>query len=332
MASGEKADLTILYGMWYTAFVTGTQCLCAVRGKKMETEETVMAEYLIAAASTADLPDTYYTEHQVPVIRYTYSIGMKVFEDDCREESRQSAYLDMRRGTVYSTSMINEAVYADFFRGLLQTGKNVLFLDMSREMSSSYQASHKAAEQVRAEFPSQRLVLMDTRCVSGGLGLLVTECVKRMEQGLSFEDVIAWGEAHKQRIMHRFTVDDLNYLKRGGRVSNASAMIGSLLSIKPVLYVPDDGKLTVAQKVRGRKAAIHALFEGVKRDMKNPDGQTIVINHADCLDDANRLREMLLKEYPSLTGVNISNLGVIIGSHCGPGLIAVFYFGDKRKP
>ncbi|MBR6106783.1 MAG: DegV family protein [Oscillospiraceae bacterium] len=291
-----------------------------------------MADYIIAAASTADLPDTYYAEHQVPVIRYTYSIGMNVYEDDCREESRAKAYLDMRRGTVYSTSMINAAAYADFFRSLMQTGKHVLFLDMSREMSSSYQASHEAAELVQAEYQEQRLVLMDTRCISGGLGLLVTECVRRMEEGSSFDDVIKWCEAHKLKIMHRFTVDDLNYLKRGGRVSNASAMIGSLLSIKPVLYVPDDGKLTVAQKVRGRKAAINALFEGVKRDIKNPDGQTIVINHADCLDDANKLREMLLKEYPSLTGVNISNLGVIIGSHCGPGLLTVFYFGDQRKP
>lgn len=291
-----------------------------------------MADYIIAAASTADLPDTYYTDHQIPVIRYTYSIGMNIYEDDCKEESRRKAYQDMRRGTLYSTSMISAEKYTEFFRSLMQTGKNVLFLDMSREMSSSYQASHQSAKQVQAEFPDQTLYLMDTRCISGGLGMLVTECVKRKEKGMSFEDVIQWGEANKLKIMHRFTVDDLNYLKRGGRVSNASAMIGSLLAIKPVLYVPDDGKLTVAQKVRGRKAAIKSLFEGVKHDLVKPEGQTIVINHADCLDDANLLREMLMQEFPALTGVNISSLGVIIGSHCGPGLLTVFYFGDKRKP
>ena len=291
-----------------------------------------MADYIIAAASTADLPDVFLAEHDIPVIRYTYSVGMDVFEDDCSEESRQKAYEDMRRGTVYATSMINTSTYAEFFRDLLRTGKDVLFLDMSKEMSSSYISSHEAAELVQAEFPSQKLYLMDTRCISGGLGLLVTECVRRKENGMSLDEVIAWGEAHKFKIMHRFTVDDLNYLKRGGRVSNASALIGSLLSIKPVLYVPDDGKLTVSQKVRGRKAAVHALFEGVKRDMKHPEGQTIIINHADCLDDANKLREMLLKEFPELTGVNISNLGIVIGSHCGPGLLTVFYFGDQRKP
>lgn len=289
-------------------------------------------DYIIAAASTADLPDTFYQEHNVPVIRYTYVVNGQVVEDDCRESSRAKAYADMREGAVYSTSMINSEVYADFFRALLKTGKNVLFLDMSREMSSSYQASHRAAEEVQTEFPNQKLYLMDTRCISGGLGLLVSECVRRKEDGVSFRGVIAWAEANKLRIMHRFTVDDLKYLKRGGRVSNAAALVGTLLSIKPVLYVPDDGKLVVAQKVRGRRAALNALLEGVKRDMTDPEKQTVRINHADCIDDANWLKDALLSAFPNLGRVEISNLGVIIGSHCGPGLLTVFYFGDRRKP
>lgn len=291
-----------------------------------------MSDYIIAAASTADLPDSFFTEHNVPLIRYTYSIGTEIFEDDCKESTRNAAYQDMRSGTVYSTSMINEETYYDFFRGLMETGKNVLYLDMSKEMSSSFAASHRAAERVQAEFPEQELYLMDTRCISGGLGLLVRECVARKEQGLDFETVIAWGEAHKLNIMHRFTVDDLNYLKRGGRVSNASAMIGSMLSIKPVLYVPDDGKLTVSRKVRGRKAALRELVEGVSRDMVAPDGQNIIINHADCKEDAEWLKAELLKAYPTLGSVEILPLGVIIGAHCGPGLLTVFYFGDQRKP
>ena len=291
-----------------------------------------MADYIIAAASTADLPDTYFTEHEIPLIRYSFSIGMDVFEDDCKNESRAEAYRKMRAGTIYTTSMINEETYLDFFRKLLETGKNVLYLDMSKEMSSSYMASHNAAERIRHEFPDQELYLMDTRCISGGLGLLLQECVKRMEAGADFETVIAWAEAHKLNIMHSFTVDDLNYLKRGGRVSNASAMIGSLLAIKPVLYVPDDGKLTVAAKVRGRKAALRTLLEGIKRDMTAPEGQHIIINHADCLDDANWIKSELMREYPMIGSIDILPLGIIIGAHCGPGLIAVFYLGDKRKP
>lgn len=290
-----------------------------------------MADYIIACASTADLPDTYYAEHNIPVIRYTYTVGTDVFEDDCNEESRKKAYADMRSGTVYSTSMINASVYGDFFTKLLETGKNVIFLDMSKEMSSSFRSSHAAAEVVQKKFPNQTLCLPDTRCISGGLGLLVREMVRRMEEGVPFADAVAWCEEHKLNVMHRFTVDDLQYLKRGGRVSNASALIGGLLSIKPVLYVPDSGKLTVAQKVRGRKAALQALLDGIAKDMKEPDGQHMIINHADCPEDAEWLREQLLAAYPTLGGVDIFGLGVIIGSHCGPGLIAVFYFGDKRK-
>lgn len=290
-----------------------------------------MADYIIAAASTADLPETFYQDHDIPLIRYTYSIGMDVFEDDCREESRAHAYQEMRRGVVYSTSMINEETYYEFFRGLMERGKDVLYLDMSKEMSSSFAASHRAAARVQQEFPEQQLVLPDTRCISGGLGLLLRESVRHMEEGMGFQALLNWIESNKLHIMHRFTVDDLNYLKRGGRVSNASAMIGSMLSIKPVLYVPDDGKLTVSAKVRGRRAAMQALLDGVKRDMTAPSGQHIIINHADCETDANWLRNELLDAYPTLGGVDIYQLGVIIGAHCGPGLLTVFYFGDQRK-
>lgn len=291
-----------------------------------------MPDYIIAAASTADLPYSYFTENNIPVIRYPYSIGTDVFEDDCLEESRQKAYEDMRKGIIYATSMINEETYYQFFRGLLETGKNVLYLDMTKEISSSYRACQNAAARIQPEFPQQTLYVMDTRCVSGGLGLLVMESVRRMQEGMSFDAVIEWGESHKLQIMHRFTVDDLSYLKRGGRVSNASAMIGAMLSIKPVLYIPDDGKLIAAAKVRGKRAALNALLEGVKRDMQHPDNQTVIINHADAQADAQWLKEELLRTFPTIGDVQIISLGIVIGAHCGPGLLAVFYFGDTRKP
>lgn len=291
----------------------------------------MMSDYIIAAASTADLPQQYYTQNNIPVIRYIYSIGMQDFEDDCKNTTRRKAYADMRSGTVYTTSMINEQKYTEFFRSLMETGKDAVFLDMSKEMSSSYKAAHDAAETVRAEFPDRKLILPDTRCISGGLGILVMEAVRRRDQGMPFDSLVEWIERNKLRIMHRFTVDDLQYLKRGGRVSNASALIGSLLSIKPVLYVPDDGKLTVSQKVRGRKAALAAIVEGIKRDLVD-DNQIVYILHADCQRDAEYVRSQLLELYPTLKGVEICDLGIVIGAHCGPGLLTVFYFGDKRKP
>ena len=163
--------------------------------------------------------------------------------------------------------MINEFVYYDFFKELLDTGKDVIFLDMSEKMSVSFENANKAAEKVRPEYPEQRLYVMDTRCISGGLGMLVDQMVRRMEAGASYDEVIAWGEENKLKIAHRFTVDDLNYLKRGGRVSNASALVGSLLNIKPVLYVPDAGTLDVVKKARGRKAALKAIVDGVLHDL-----------------------------------------------------------------
>lgn len=291
-----------------------------------------MADYIIATASTADLPREFYEEHHVPFISYTYMIGQDVFEDDSREESRKKLYRQMRAGTLLSTSMINTFTYCDFFRKLLDTGSDVIFLDMSRQMSHSFVTAGEAAEKVRPEYPNQRLYQMDTLCISGGLGMLVKNMVRLHEEGKSFDEAVSWGEANKLKIMHRFTVDDLNYLKRGGRVSNASALVGSLLSIKPVMYVPDDGKLVVASKVRGRKAALLAILDGMKRDFLHPEGQEVNILHADCLEDAEFMKAKVLETFPGVSGVTITSLGIVIGAHCGPGLFTIFYLGDRRQP
>ena len=172
-------------------------------------------------------------------------------------------------------------------------------------------SANKAAEKIRPEYPEQRLYVMDTRCISGGLGLLVENMVQQKEAGAGWEDVIAWGEENKLKIAHRFTVDDLNYLKAGGRVSNASALVGSLLSIKPVLYVPDRGTLDVAKKVRGRKAALRAIIDGVLHDLSkiDPTGLEFRILQADCRDDAAYVRDEIKKAYPQVGRITITGLG-----------------------
>lgn len=293
-----------------------------------------MADYIIATSSTSDLTRGWLEEHSVPFIPYTYTIGRELYEDDCREESRAAVYAGMRNGDLLKTSMINEFVYEDFFRELLDTGRDVIFLDMSQKMSVSYENSNRAAQRVRADYPERRLYVMDTLCISGGLGLLVQNMVRRMEAGASFDEVIAWGEENKLRIAHRFTVDDLNYLKAGGRVSNASALVGSILSIKPVLYVPDRGTLDVAKKVRGRKAALAAILSGVRNDLSAVDctGTEVHILQADCMADAEYIRDALRAEFPQLGAIEITALGVVIGAHCGPGLLTVFYLCGGRTP
>ena len=293
-----------------------------------------MNNYMIATSSTCDLSREYLEEHRIPFIRYTYTIGDALYEDDCSEESRNAAYKSMRAGNMLKTSMINEFLYYEFFKELLDTGKDVIFLDMSDKMSVSFANATKAGEQIRGEYPERKLYIMDTRCISGGLGTLVENMVAKMEDGASFDEVIAWGEANKLRIAHRFTVDDLKYLKASGRVSNASALLGTLLSIKPVLYVPDRGTLDLVKNVRGRKAAVKTIVDGVLHDLSKIDtaGMKIHILHADSQKDAEEIRDRILEAYPQIEEITVTSLGVVIGAHVGPGLLAVFYLCESRQP
>ena len=288
-----------------------------------------MSDYIIATSSTSDLPRTWLEEHNIPFIAYSYTVNDEPREDDCREETRAAVYAGMRRGDKLHTSMINEFVYYDFLKTFLDEGKDVIFLDMSQKMSVSFVNANKAADKLRAEFPERKLYVMDTLCISGGLGLLVMNMVRRKEAGAGFDEVVAWGEENKLRIAHRFTVDDLNYLKEGGRVSNSAALVGSILDIKPVLYVPNAGTLDVAQKVRGRKASLDAIADKLGELGGNYDNSTVFICHGDCIEDAKYVENILKTKY-GVKEVLINYTGAVIGSHSGPGTMAVFFLGDHR--
>ena len=289
-------------------------------------------DYLIATASTCDLTREYLEEHRIPFISYSYVMDGKDYEDDCREETRSDTYRIMREGKVLSTSAINMFTYREFFEELiLDNKKHIIFLDMTRPLSSSYRYCDEAIEDLKEAFPDIDIVNVDTRCVSGGLGMLVKNVVALYEAGRTMQEVLDYIENNKLRIAHRFTVDDLNWLKRGGRVSNASALVGTILSIKPVLYVPDEGTLVAASKVRGRKNALNSLIESVKEDLAGCKAPVFLINHADCMEDAQYVRDRILEAFPD-ADITISGLGVVIGAHCGPGLLAVFYMTDARRP
>ncbi len=289
-------------------------------------------DYIIATASTCDLTKEYLEEHNIPFIRYSYVMDGKDYEDDCSEQTRQETYTQMRQGKLLSTSAINAYSYMEFFEGLFEKGaKNIVFLDMTRPLSSSYKYCEDAIAELKEKYPDNTIVNVDTRCVSGGLGMLVMNVCRMYETGATMDIVLDWIEANKLRIAHRFTVDDLNWLKRGGRVSNASALVGTLLSIKPVLYVPDEGTLVASTKVRGRKAALNTIINSVKEDVKEASRPEFLINHADCLEDAEYVRDRILETYPDAQ-ISITGLGVVIGAHCGPGLFTIFYMTDARRP
>ncbi|SDA64697.1 EDD domain protein, DegV family [Lachnospiraceae bacterium G11] len=287
--------------------------------------------YIVATASTADRTREYLEEHKIPFISYNYVLGDESFEDDCLDSTRDEVYKKMRNGQILTTSAINTYSYREFFEGLIKQGKDVVFLDMTWKISASYKFCDEAIAELKEEYPDRRIINVDTRCVSGGLGLLVEKVIELYEAGESMQTVLDWIEENKLKIAHRFTVDDLTWLKRGGRVSNASALIGTLLSIKPVLYVDNEGALVAISKARGRKKALAEIIAGVISDIKNPDGMVIRINHADCLEDAEFVKEQILATYPSIKEISINNLGVVIGAHTGPGLLAVFYMTDERK-
>ena len=289
--------------------------------------------YIIATASTCDLTKEYLAEHDIPFIKYSYTIDEKVYYDDCSEATRQEVYTQMRNGAILTTAAINTYAYKDFFEDLIKKhGKNIIFLDMSKVLSASHKFAEEAIEDLNKTYPDIKVIYVDTCCVSGGLGLLVMNVVKNFEAGMSFEDNLKWIEDNKLKIAHRFTVDNLNYLKRGGRVSNSAALVGTLLNIKPVLYVPNDGSLMVSTKVRGRKKALNTIIDAIKEEIGRPDGKEFLINHADCLEDAEYVRDKLLEAYPSIGKISIQGLGVVIGAHCGPGLFTIFYMTNERTP
>ena len=292
-----------------------------------------MREYILATASTADLSPEYMKEHNIPFIPYTFTIGDKVFVDDCTEETKAMIYREMRNGKIVGTSAITEYAYYEFFKQLMTTGKDVIYVDMSRAISSSIQHAEMAANRIRKEFSDQRFYFLDSFCITGGLNLFFKQLVRRHEEGVSYEELIEWGEAHKREYIHRFMVDDLSWLRRGGRLSNASAIIGTLLSIKPEIYVTNDGKLVSYSTKHGRKKVIHALVDSMKEDLADYSAdEEITVMHTDTLKDVEWLIGLIRETYPQLKDaeITVTTLGPTIAAHVGPGFMAVVYHGTQR--
>ena len=291
-----------------------------------------MDDYIIATVSTADLTAAYMQEHNIPFISYTYSIDEEILVDDCTPESRKALFAAMRDGKMPSTSQISKFAYYDFFKKLLETGKNVIFVDMSRAISNSIANAESALEDVLPKFPNQKFHFIDSYCITGPLGLLVQKLVTMKENGASFDEVVTWGEKHKKEYIHRFMVDDLQWLRKGGRLSNASAMVGTLLSIKPLLYVNNDGQLVAYNKIHGRKKCLRALVESMKDDLAEYSTDEITIIEADDYEDAEHLRELIIETYPEFENkeIPIMTLGPVIAAHVGPGFLAIGYHGTQR--
>ena len=228
-----------------------------------------------------------------------------------------------------STNAVNVAQYVEALEPLLQAGKDVLVLAFSSGLSTTYNSSRLAVEELSAKYPERKLYTVDTLCASLGQGLLVWYAARERDRGHSIEEVRDWIEEHRLNICHQFTVDDLHFLKRGGRISAATAVVGTMLQIKPVLHVDDEGHLINIGKARGRQAALKALVDKMEQTALDSGSLTVFISHGDCLEDAQTVAEMVKKRF-GVEDVYINYVGPVIGAHSGPGTVALFYAGTER--
>ena len=290
-----------------------------------------MSDYVIVTDSSADLPAELVQELEVEVLPLSFTIQGKSYRNypDGREMELRSFYQMLRAGEMATTSAVNVADYTAILEPLLQSGKDVLVLAFSSGLSTTYQSSVIAVEELREKYPGRKLFTVDTLCASMGQGLLVWLAVQEKRKGASIEAVRDWVEANKLHLCHWFTVDDLHFLKRGGRVSAATAVVGSMLSIKPVLHVDNEGHLINMSKARGRGASLTALVDRMERTAIDPAGQTVFLSHGDCLADAEKVAADVRNRFGT-KDVVINNVGPVIGAHSGPGTLALFFLGTKR--
>ena len=290
-----------------------------------------MSDFVIVTDSSADLPADLVRELGVEVLPLSFTIQGKTYRNypDGREMAPGAFYQLLRSGGMATTSAVNVADYTAALEPLLQEGKDVLLLVFSSGLSATYQSSVIAVEELWEKYPDRKLFTVDTLCASLGQGLLVWHAVEQKRKGASIEAVRDWVEENKLHLCHWFTVDDLHFLKRGGRISAATAVVGSMLSIKPVLHVDDEGHLINVAKARGRNASLTALVDHMEQTAIAPAGQTIFISHGDCLADAQKVADEVRRRM-GVKDIVINHVGPVIGAHSGPGTVALFFLGTKR--
>lgn len=290
-----------------------------------------MKKFVIVTETTTDISDKMAKDLGIKMIPMNLELEGKSYThySDEREISIETFYDVLRKGGNSVTSLVNTDTFLSYFRPILEEGNDILYISFSSGLSGTYNASLIARDELLEEYPDAKIICVDTKAASAGEGLMVYSAVKKKEEGLTIDELELWIENNALRLCQWFTVDDLNHLKRGGRVSAFSATIGTALNIKPILHVDNEGHLIPMEKVRGRKKSLIALFEHMEETVVNPKEQVVFISHGDALEDAEFLGNMI-KEKLQVKEVVISKIGPVIGTHSGPGTIALFFFGTNR--
>lgn len=290
--------------------------------------------YEIIADSASNLTKDLTDRYHIHIISYTVSIDGQDFP--CYDESRDFVstgkhfYDQMRKGTAVSTSLINSDKLAKAFEPYLEDGKDIVFVSISSGISGTAQAARIAADDLQSKYPDRRIAVIDTLCASLAEGIWAIRIAKLREQGSSIDDVLAYFEREKMNMNQIFTVGDLKYLKRGGRISAAEATIGSLLSIKPILKGNELGKIVVHEKVRSRQRSLQVLADHTVARLVNPSEECVAIAHCDAPEDAQFVADAIRAKCP-VKDIIIRYYDICTGAHVGPGTIAIFFFGQDRR-
>lgn len=290
-----------------------------------------MSDFVILTDSSCDLPSDLADELGVSVIPLGLSIKGNEYKNylDEREIKFDEFYKMLREGELAKTSAINVDAFLQEMEKSLKDDKDVLYLSFSSGLSNTCNAARIALKELSEKYPERKIYVVDTLCASLGQGMLVYLAAKEKAKGKNIDEVKSFCEDNKLNICHMFTVDDLNHLKRGGRISSTVALFGTILNIKPVLHVDNEGKLVNISKARGRRESLESLVNYMEKSVINPEDQTIFVSHGDCYDNAKYVAD-LVKERLKVKEVIINYIGPVIGAHSGPGTVALFFYGSQR--
>lgn len=276
----------------------------------------------------SDLPAAIVEELGLEVVKFPYVLdGVEYIDDFGRSQSHADFYASMRAGHHPTTTQIPRQAFADSFRAHAEAGEPLLYLGFSSALSGTFDAAWTVRAEVMADFPDADIRLLDTKAASVAQGLLVYEAAKQWRAGRTLDEIEAWVTAERPRLNGWFTINDLETLKRGGRLPGAVAAAGTLLDVKPILHVTADGKLEIKRSVRGRQKSMRALADTIVQRGESVEAQTIVLGHGDAIEDLELLRE-LVAERVSAADVITMEVGPVIGTHTGPGMLAVVFWGE----
>jgi DegV family protein with EDD domain len=283
--------------------------------------------YVFMTDSDSDLPFHLKQEYDIPVVYMPYALDGKEYFDDLGQMLDHKSYYDMmRNGAAPVTSALNEASYLEYFEPVLKEGKDLLFVAFSSKLSCTLQAVYSAREKLLAQYPDRQFIVVDTLRISGPMTLLVLKAHEMYRAGKPIGEVADWLEKNKLRAQAYFIVDDLKYLKRGGRISATAATVGTMLDLKPIITEAPDGTLTANDKIRGRKKALAFIVDKMMEAKPDPAESPIIILNADSPDDALRAKALVEQKLPG-ADIMIENVGPVIGAHAGPGTIALCFIG-----